>query len=287
MSHLLIIGCVSFDTVHLERAGERKTHTTIGGAALYTALAAAKAGAQVTLLAPRPEALPDELKPVAAMVNWVGPRVAIADMPTLEIVHHLDDGDRATLLGASWGAEGLLIPELIHDPKHIQYMDTHFDIAHIAALSSPTRQLEFLQSFKKAKPNQVISAGTYARAIQNDKDGVIELMTASDAFFMNSNEARLLFGSGAAVASEYQVIFVTDGKKGVDVYQAMPEPNVTHFDCEQVEVVDPTGAGDSFCGAALAGLTLYISPNAAAQVGVLVASRSIEYEGPSIYFMED
>jgi ribokinase len=284
MSHLLIIGCVSFDTVHLERSGERKTHTTIGGAALYTALAAAKAGAEVTLLAPRPDELPDHLKPAAAMVNWVGPRVALADMPTLEIVHHLDDGDRATLLGASWGAENLLVPALLND---IQYIDTHFDIAHIAALSSAARQLDFMHYFKKSKPNQVISAGTYARAIQADAKGVKELLQGSDAFFMNSNEARLLFNDNAIVPSEYQVIFVTDGKNGVDLYQSMPDVSVTHFDCEQVEVADPTGAGDSFCGAALAGLTLYVSPGAAAQVGVLVASKSIEYEGPSIYFVED
>lgn len=312
MSRILVVGCVSFDTVHLELSGSggdltlasdsdsssssapsssfasastpaaRRTIKTIGGAGLYTALAAAKVGAEVTLFAPKPSPMPDLLKPVEAMLTWVGPEIDIEHMPTLEIVHH--GHDRATLLNASWGAEHLLQPESLR-----QLVDTHFDITHIAALSSPARQLEFMAFLKAVKANQVISVGTYARAIAADSAAVNELLAGCDAFFMNKNEANLLFGEGAIVPKEYQLIFVTTGGDGVDLYTADSENGVQfeQVEAEQVEVVDPTGAGDSFCGAALAGLTIYINPVAAAQVGALVASKSIEYEGPSIYFIEE
>lgn len=299
MSRILVVGCVSFDTVHLELSGpdaalesgsnagcdskssQRRTIKTIGGAGLYTALAAAKVGAEVTLFAPKPSPMPDLLKPVEAMLTWVGPEIAIEHMPTLEIIHH--GHDRATLLNASWGAESLLQPEALR-----QLVAEHFDITHIAALSSPARQLEFMTFLKTVKANQVISVGTYARAIVADSATVHELLAGSDAFFMNKNEANLLFGDGAIVPREYQLIFVTTGGDGVNLYTTDSD-GVQHesIEAEVVDVIDPTGAGDSFCGAALAGLTIYINPVAAAQVGALVASKSIEYEGPSIYFVED
>ncbi len=110
MSRILVVGCVSFDTVHLELSGPeedldsasgsssdsasssgsasgsgstsssasapvaRRTIKTIGGAGLYTALAAAKVGAEVTLFAPKPSPMPDLLKPV------VGRGSAFADI---------------------------------------------------------------------------------------------------------------------------------------------------------------------------------------------------------------
>ncbi|CAN5465209.1 carbohydrate kinase family protein [soil metagenome] len=287
MSRILVVGCVSFDTVHLELSGaERRTIQTIGGASLYTALAAAKVGAEVTLFAPKPTPMPDLLKPVEAALTWVGPQINLGQMPTLEIVHH--GSDRATLLNASWGAENLLQPDSIRE-----LVESHFDITHIAALSSPARQLEFMTYLKKVKANQVISVGTYARAIALDAFTVKELLAGSDAFFMNKNEANLLYGTEAIVPKDYQLLFVTAGGEGVDLYTSNGDGSGEagilheHIEAEVVDVVDPTGAGDSFCGAALAGLTIYINPVAAAQVGCLVASKSIEYEGPSIYFIED
>jgi len=282
MSTILVIGCVSFDTVHLDQIAPRKSHQTIGGAGLYTALAAARAGATVTLYAPKPFPMPEALAPLDAVLNWIGPQVAVADMPTLEIIHH--GNDRATLVGASWGAENLLSP----DDLQTLVTDTHFDIAHIAALPTAERQLQFMRSLKAFKANQVISAGTYARAIEAAAPAVKELLNGVDAFFMNSNEARMLYGEEKIVPGEYQLIFVTDGARGADVFLSN-EPDATplHVTAEVVDVIDPTGAGDSFCGGALAGLTLYVSPVAAAQVGTLVASKSIEYVGPAIYFIED
>ena len=129
-----VIGTASLDVLHL---GE-KTVSTVGGAGLYTALAAAKAGAAVVFCAPRPAPMPAALQPVAARVSWNGPVIAPDALPRLEIAHHGEG--RATLLAASWGAESQLTPALL--PEALQ----HAALVHIAALSTAQRQLDFVQA---------------------------------------------------------------------------------------------------------------------------------------------
>jgi sugar/nucleoside kinase (ribokinase family) len=201
MSKILVVGCLSLDTIHLdytelEKAERRKTYNTIGGAGLFTAMAAAHEGAEVTLYAPKPNPIPEALLAVDKALKWIGPAVPPQNLPTLEIIHHGED--RATLVGASWGPEKQLTTE------HLQTLlaqDSEqngiFDAVHIAALSSPARQLQFFDYFSQAQNTKCISAGTYARAIGADKDTVQKLVSRCGLFFMNSNEASLLFGDSA------------------------------------------------------------------------------------------
>src|SRR5690349_11161335 len=95
----LVIGCASFDRLHI--AGQ--TYNTIGGAGLYTALAAARSGTATTLLAPKPFPLPVVFTDTIQRINWIGPTTPPENLPQLEIEHH--GGGRATLLNAAWGAE--------------------------------------------------------------------------------------------------------------------------------------------------------------------------------------
>ena len=62
MSSHLVVGGASLDILHLPG----QTVNAAGGAALYTAAAAWHAGVAVTLLAPRPEPVPEFLQPAAA-----------------------------------------------------------------------------------------------------------------------------------------------------------------------------------------------------------------------------
>jgi sugar/nucleoside kinase (ribokinase family) len=280
MSSILIIGCVSLDTIHLEQDNNRKTYNTIGGAGLFTALAAAHAGAEVTLYAPRPSPMPTALMAVDKAVNWIGPQVSPDEMPTLEIVHH--GHGRATLLGASWGPETLLAVQSL--PKGTEFSGKRngaYDTIHIAALSTPKRQLEFLQFFTSSRVPSLISVGTYARAISSDHKTVRQLLEECSAFFMNSNEAALLFEGGAIVPKEGQLIFVTDGKNGATVYSTK---TAEHIDASPADELDPTGAGDTFCGATLAGLGRQLDAIKAASLGAALAARIIEHPGSAFYF---
>ena len=265
-----VIGTASLDVLHL---GE-KTVSTVGGAGLYTALAAAKAGAAVVFCAPRPAPMPAALRPVAARVSWSGPVIAPEALPRLEIAHHGEG--RATLLAASWGAEPQLTPVLL--PEALQ----HAAFVHIAALSTARRQLDFVQAIvarRGARQQPRLSVGTYARLVYGETAHVRALLDLADVFFMNENEATGLFGSIAQACTRADaLLFVTLGAQGALV---MAGHERTHIPGHRVTEIDPTGAGDTFCGATLAGLARGASPVTAAQRAVILAAQTVGAIGPA------
>lgn len=268
---ILVVGCVSLDTLHI--AGH--TYQTIGGAGLYTALAARCAGARATLLGPRPKPLSSLLAPVAQRLDWIGPEVPPETLPHLEIMHHGEG--RATLVGASWGAESQLTTE--HLPDDL----SRYAFVHIAALSSAQKMLDFLHACR-ARGAQRISAGTYYRIVQNEPATVRAIFEQADLFFMNENEAIGLWGSlrvAGRVSTrtrEGALLFITFDRRGAIVIagdQATPLP------ADPADELDPTGAGDTFCGATLAGLARGEDPITAASYATVLAARKIEHVGPA------
>ena len=264
-----VIGTASFDILHV---ADRVYHT-IGGAGLYTALAAHRVGAYTHFMAPRPEPLPRLFVPVSERLHWTGPVVAPDALPRLEIVHH--GQGRATLLNASWGAEAELTPSAVSLDQQ------QMAIIHIAALSSAPRQLAFVQairaSAKAASPR--ISVGTYARLVEHEPEVVRRLLRLADCFFMNANEAQGLFGTmDRAQTRPEALLCVTLGDQGVLVIEG---DRVTHVPAHAVDERDPTGAGDTFCGATLAGLAMGLTPLAAAERAVEWAARTVSDIGPA------
>jgi sugar/nucleoside kinase (ribokinase family) len=263
MDNLLIIGHTSLDNLHLRTHRE----STIGGAGLYTALAAERAGAAATLFAPKPEPLPEPMQAVAARVKWIGPTITPDELTRLEIVQH--GGGRATLLNAHWGAEVTLTPENL--PTDL----SSFALVHIAAFSSAHRQLEFLHA-ARARGAQQISVGTYARVVHAETATVRQLLQEANVFFMNENEAHGIFGDVEAAHTE-KLLYVTLGERGAWVIEAARR---THLPALVANEVDATGAGDTFCGATLAKLAAGASPVDAAHTGIALAAQTISAPGP-------
>jgi sugar/nucleoside kinase (ribokinase family) len=268
---ILVIGCASLDTLHI--GGQ--TYHTIGGAGLYTALAAHYAGACAALLGPKPNPIPPPLQPVAQRLIWFGPEVSPDDLPRLEIAHHGEG--KATLVGASWGAEAQLTVDNL--PADL----SAFDVVHIAALSSAQKMLGFLQACRARRAPR-ISAGTYYRIVQNEPATVRAIFEQADLFFMNENEAIGLWGSlrvaGRIVTRtrDDALLFITFDRRGAIVVagdQATPLP------ADLAVEVDPTGAGDTFCGATLAGLARGEDAITAARNAATLAARKIEHVGPA------
>ena len=211
MPNVFVIGTASIDVLHI---GAHIVEV-IGGAGLYTALAARRAGAQAGLYAPRPDVVPTLLEPVVDRVQWMGPVVPLDRLPRLEIVHH--GGGRATLLNASWGAEEQLEPESV--PSDIY----DADVVHIAALSTAQRQLDFVRAIRGVRQGQarpLISVGTYARLAYEDTETVHCLWELADLFFMNENEANGLFGHvDRSRRAAGALLFVTLDARGVRVIE--------------------------------------------------------------------
>ncbi|MFC1656751.1 carbohydrate kinase family protein [Patescibacteria group bacterium] len=263
---LLVIGTVSIDTLHF--AG--KTAIVPGGAGLYTALAAAKAGANVTLFAPLPNPIPEVLNPISKSIKWIGPIISTEELPRLEIAHY--GHGIAKLLNASWAGTSKLTTANI--PLDI----SKFNYIHIAALETAQRQLDFLWTCRKF-PNTKISVGTYAKIVYGEKTSVQKLFDEADFFFMNENEAKGLFGStDNLLIDTKKLLFVTRGKEGALIIQ---NHSIIRIPGILVTELDPTGAGDTFCGATLAKLIYSLSPTDAANFGVQLAAQMIEAVGPT------
>jgi sugar/nucleoside kinase (ribokinase family) len=202
----------------------------------------------------------------------------------LEIEHH--GGGRATLVDASWGAEAQLTPSGL--PAEV----TTASVIHIAALSTAQRQLDFLTTLDNRRSadfgelsrtvsgqRSLISVGTYARLVYGETDQVRRLLTAADIFFMNDNEAKGLFGRVEnAQTRPGALLFVTLGAAGALVIEGV---RVSHIPGQPTAELDPTGAGDTFCGATLAGLVQGQSPLTAAKRAVALASQTVSAVGPA------
>jgi sugar/nucleoside kinase (ribokinase family) len=269
MIDLFVIGTASLDILHF--AGQ--TAQAAGGAGLYTALAAHRAGVRAGLIAPRPEPMPAGLQPAAGRLEWIGPAITVDDLPRLEIEHH--GGGQATLLAASWGAEALLTVDAI--PPEV----TEATFIHIAALSTAQRQLDFLQAicWRVGTHRPRLSVGTYARLVYGETGRVRRLFELADLFFMNENEARGLFGRVEQARTRPEaLLFVTLGEAGALVIEG---DHVTHIPGQPTTELDPTGAGDTFCGATLAGLARGLSPLAAAEAAVALAAQVVSRVGPA------
>ncbi len=262
---IFIIGGVSIDTLNIN--GE--VHRAIGGAAMYTALAAQCAGAAATLFAAKPEPMEALLAPVDSRVQWNGLRIDPKDLPRLEIAHH--GGGKATLLSAEWGAENRMQPDDL--PADL----SAYAAVHVAAMGTAARQLGFLRACRERGALQ-ISAGTYAHVVYNETENVRALFEAADLFFMNANEAKMLFGSlEKARTTQGRLLFVTQGERGAWLIEA---DRRTHVAVVPVAEVDPTGAGDTFCGATLAHLALGDEPVSAARRAVVLAAKAVGQLGP-------
>lgn len=260
---ILVIGGASVDRVRAADA----PRVTPGGAALFTALAARRAGADARLFGYRPDPLPDLFSEVSSIVPWVGPACGLDDIPHFEIVYEADGNAR--LASANWGIEETLDPSMVDDSL--------LDVAliHIAAIKAPELQMRFVRELRK-RTSARISAGTYGYMARRAPDTVRALMEAVDLFFMNEFEEELIFGDAQPTVRPGQVLVVTRGARGSDVWQG---DHCTRVPICPSTPVDLTGAGDSVCGGTLAGLMLGLHPTAAVQFGSAVASITIEAPG--------
>ena len=272
MRRLLVIGEAAYDRLHLAD----RTVDSVGGAGMYTAMAARRCGAEVALFGLRPDPCPEPLRPVADRLSaWLGPAVSPEQLPRFEISYR---GGKTEYLAASRGAEPSLSPEML--PADL----AGFGLLHVTPKASLAQQLAFVETCRQRGAIR-ISAGTDLSQTLQQPAAVREVIARCDYFFMNDVEAQAVYGSSAAVRVEAgQVLFVTHGPQGVDILHGLTRVTVPAV---LATVVDPTGAGDTFCGATLAGLLRQVDPVTAARRGVALAAEKIGRMGPAALLAEE
>ncbi len=272
MNRLLIIGGASLDTLHLYD----RTVATAGGVGMYTAMAAHRCGADVSMMGPRPDPCPDCLLPVTErLAEWIGPVVVPEQLPRFEISYKSGKTEYLDLFfGAaqSWSLDML--------PSDL----SKYDLAHVAQKSDTAVQLAFVAECRE-RGVRLVSAGTYPEDAQERSAAVRAVIEAADIFFMNKREATAVFGTlEAAVTDPGKLLFITLGVQGALAVQGQvraPIPAVL------AQELDPTGAGDTFCGATLAFLLQGEHPLVAAGRATALAAEMIAEVGPAALFSKE
>lgn len=266
MNTLLIIGGASVDVLHFAGCTEH----SIGGAGLYTALAAQRAGARVTMFAPRPDPIPAEFVPAAERINWIGPIVSPDQLPRFEIAHY--GRGKAELVNARWGAESQLTP------ANLPTENLPADLVYCGPLADPARQLAYVRHFKTR--NYRVAVGTYGHAVKNFPDLIRQIFAEADIFFCNANEATMLFGSiENATTMPGKFLFITRSAQGATIVQGDHHTSVPSM---PVQELDPTGAGDTFAGTTMALLTQGVHPILAARQATICAAEMVTAVGPTM-----
>lgn len=266
MKGLLIIGGASLDTLHFSG----QTAQVAGGAGMYTAAAAHQMGATVTMYAPRPEPIPQSLGPLDERIKWIGPVIPPEELPHFKITHY--GTSRTVIESAIFGQEAFL------DPGGLPEDLSRFSIVHLTPVGSARHQFEFLQACRQRGASR-ISAGTYPCKVEEEFVYVGEVLKAADLFFMNEHEVKDLFGiMDEARTRPGTLLFITMGTRGAVVIQGDFRTYVPTID---VDVLDPTGAGDTFCGSTLAKLVQGKHPVLAAQEAATHAAHMTTGVGPA------
>lgn len=120
------------------------------------------------------------------------------------------------------------------------------------------------------------------------RDDIASIVTGLNVFLPSEEEARALYhGSSpdlweiAEIFSSYgcEIIVIKRGERGQLLYDSTTRKR-WEIPAYPVEIYDPTGAGDAFCGGFLAGYRRTFDPVHAAVYGNISASLVIEGQGP-------
>ena len=264
MNKILVIGGASQDILHING----KDIKTTGGAGLYTALGARAAGGQVDMLAPFPSPMPLIMQPINELINWLGPTIDKDELPHFAIEY--DSTGKATYTTVEPRAESLMteadIPSDLSDYAYV----------HIVQMGNIDVQLRMLKKCRDSKAQQISVSGGHSLQ-DNEKQKISTLIEQADLCFMNEYEAARNFNATQEIcAPPGTILFVTHGKDGISIIQGNDRQKIS---IQPIESRDPTGAGDSFCGAVLSYLCKSQHPILAAKKASKIAEITISHLG--------
>ena len=235
---LVVVGSPSWDRL-VGPGGEVRAP---GGAGFNTALAARAAGIDVGLVAAIPTHLPRGIGVAFGPGGIRRDGLVVRDGPILSFHIAYDEHQDAEYLSADLGIELTLsaddVPDAWLAARHL----------HVGPLgASSRRQLGFVEGIRGRGFGGSVSIGSFNAALDEDRDAARALVSRADVFFLNAAEFTDLFPDGPPPAP---VFVVTEGRHGATVHH---DANATRYPAGPASVVDPTGAGDAFCGGYLAG----------------------------------
>ena len=249
---LLVTGSIGIDTVE---APSGKVADVLGGSSIYFCQAASFFS-PVRLVGVVGDDLPDGfLAPVQdnPQIDTAGLEVRSGSRTFRWHGRYHEDVNQRDTVGVELnvlGEAAPTIPTEFHDSEYVFLANTH-----------PFLQMELLNPL--TRPTLVV-ADTMDLWIHDEREGLMALLMEIDALVLNDSEAKLLTGKPNVVSAGLQIaktvrrfVLVKKGEHGSllladgRVY-ALPGYPMS-------DVIDPTGAGDSFAGAMMG----YLAANSA------------------------
>lgn len=236
---IVFVGSPSLDRIRIGGA----THASVGGAGFMSALAARRSGASVGLVARVPSVLPDSITSAFAPggLDPGGLRIGAGELPSFHISY--DAAQHAVYdheeLGVEIGTGAGDVPP--------RWLSTRW--IHVSPIGGGAReQLSFVRGVRNRGYTGSISLGTYVLSVQQERDVLEAAIREASLIFLNREEFEMLFGD---VPDPPLDVAVTMGAEGVRIWDGR---RWTHSPAAPTTVVDPTGAGDAFCGGYLGSL---------------------------------
>lgn len=245
MFDVAVVGSVNLDlvvtTARLPRPGETVTGTRYaehaGGKGLNQAVAAARSGASVALVAAVGD--DDAGGHLRALAEGEGIDVSSVDVipgaPTGRALITVDDGAENSIVVVP-GANFLVRAHLPSDARVV-----------LAQLEIPVDQV--IAAFRAARGRGALTILNPAPAVPLPD----ELLALCDVVVPNEHELALLDGADALRARGIGTVVTTRGGAGVDVVDGTGSWTQPAF---AVQPIDTTGAGDAFCGVVAARLAI-------------------------------
>jgi sugar/nucleoside kinase (ribokinase family) len=236
---LLVVGSIAFDSIE---AHTGTVDDVLGGSASYFSYVASFF-TQPRLVGVVGEDFPDEHRRLFASrgIDVAGLTVQTGKTFRWKGRYHRDMNNRDTL-EVHLNVLGTFEPKL---------PDAYRDSTHVfLANSGPATQLKVLEQVRQP---QLVMADTMDLWIREFRDDLLKLLPRIDGLLLNDSEAQLLTGENNLIKAGQAVrklgpkfVILKKGEhgamlftpEGVYVMPAYPTENV----------VDPTGAGDSFAG---------------------------------------
>jgi sugar/nucleoside kinase (ribokinase family) len=253
-----------------------------GGNAVYSALGAALWN-------------PSEA-PAPRVIAPVGPEYPTSDLKGRIDLSHCRALDRTLRDWGLYEEEGTRIFTfrtktknwLEFSPTPDDLDDGSYSTAHIAPLRWEL-QLEFARALR-ARGATTISVDPDDRYLEQlDQEQILALLNAIDLFLPSKQDVDALLPGRTPIealeelrvlAPDLPVIAIKCSEDGVIMHEAGAEAYL-HVPTAATNVVDTTGAGDSFCGGMLAGYAATGSMFEAVLRGSVSASFTVEAYGPS------
>jgi sugar/nucleoside kinase (ribokinase family)/fructoselysine-6-P-deglycase FrlB-like protein len=274
---VVVVGNLTIDDVVL--ADGTTLMATLGGNSVHTAASAAACGAQVALVARRGEDFPDDafdrLEAVgvdtAHVVQVLGPTVR-------NWVIYEADGRRHWV----YRTPPTRSREVAPLPADVAPAVHGAQVVHVAAMPLANAEA-VVAEVRRVNDGAVVTLDTHEGWADEPAARVLALARAVDLFAPSLEELQALTGdrtpAGGLRALARAGVARAVAKAGADGAYAMTGGAIFHVPALEAQVVDTTGAGDSFCGGLAAGLARGLEVVDAVALGVAAAGTAVAASG--------